>query len=266
VERTICTSHDHQACYGNSIYWYDTCNNQEDLVQSCGYATCSNGPPPECIPITGTCTGDYIFECHGQEGVMIDQSCWLQETKVTCTDTQVCVASENGVACRDQEPCESLPGTILCNNQCVDPLTSRIHCGRCNSPCGQTQLCVDGECELIPGCNVVCDRNEDCNEGEVCINAGSCTISECHAINLIEQNETVAEEIAALMTQGLVQFKRAADVVLLLLAAPEGGGPGTALAERQPSTSKNSGPGTASNARHSYYANGLTLCIVRQHD
>jgi hypothetical protein len=32
-----CTSQDHQACYDNDVYWYDSCNNREDKVEECNH-------------------------------------------------------------------------------------------------------------------------------------------------------------------------------------------------------------------------------------
>ena len=28
-----CTSHSYERCNGNSLYWYDSCGNQQDLAQ-----------------------------------------------------------------------------------------------------------------------------------------------------------------------------------------------------------------------------------------
>ncbi len=47
---SCCTSHDHQACYDNDVYWYDSCNNREEKAQECGAAGCSGG---SCVT-TGT--------------------------------------------------------------------------------------------------------------------------------------------------------------------------------------------------------------------
>ncbi|MBI1866231.1 MAG: PKD domain-containing protein, partial [Candidatus Staskawiczbacteria bacterium] len=39
-----CTANATQRCIGNSIYWYDSCGNQQGLIQTCNYnQTCSNG-------------------------------------------------------------------------------------------------------------------------------------------------------------------------------------------------------------------------------
>jgi len=38
----LCIYHSYQRCNGNSIYWYDSCGNQQDLIQYCSNG-CSNG-------------------------------------------------------------------------------------------------------------------------------------------------------------------------------------------------------------------------------
>ncbi|MBI3631374.1 MAG: PKD domain-containing protein, partial [Candidatus Staskawiczbacteria bacterium] len=39
-----CTANVTQRCVGNAVYWYDSCGNQQGLIQTCSYnQTCSNG-------------------------------------------------------------------------------------------------------------------------------------------------------------------------------------------------------------------------------
>jgi len=50
-----CTSHTSQKCVGNSVYWFDSCNNQQELSQACSAnQTCSNGTcqTNQCVPLT----------------------------------------------------------------------------------------------------------------------------------------------------------------------------------------------------------------------
>lgn len=37
----------------------------------------------------------------------------------------------------------------LCSDECVTVASDRAHCGACDSPCGESELCVSGECELV---------------------------------------------------------------------------------------------------------------------
>jgi len=41
-----CTYHAYKLCVGNSIYWYNSCGNQQDLYYSCGGQTCQYG---QCV-------------------------------------------------------------------------------------------------------------------------------------------------------------------------------------------------------------------------
>src|SRR6185369_463673 len=56
--------------------------------------------------------------------------------------------------CQDDEfcsngNCQCRPGLTSCNGNCTDLLNDRDHCGACNSPCGNNDVCVDGVCQMI---------------------------------------------------------------------------------------------------------------------
>ena len=38
-----CTSHDDYSCYGNDVYWYDSCGVKEDKKEECGYGCTGSG-------------------------------------------------------------------------------------------------------------------------------------------------------------------------------------------------------------------------------
>ncbi|MCX6723362.1 MAG: hypothetical protein NT094_04870, partial [Candidatus Staskawiczbacteria bacterium] len=47
--RQSCTSHDYKSCVGNAVYWFNSCNIQEEQFQACtGNQTCANG---SCVDI-----------------------------------------------------------------------------------------------------------------------------------------------------------------------------------------------------------------------
>jgi hypothetical protein len=46
-----CNSHDHQGCYNDDVYWYDSCNNIEEKVNECGIDEWDNDYK---------CSGDYV--------------------------------------------------------------------------------------------------------------------------------------------------------------------------------------------------------------
>jgi hypothetical protein len=46
-------------------------------------------------------------------------------------------------------------GETVCNGSCVDPMTSELYCGNCNTQCTPTQACLAGTC--VPA-NTSCSR------------------------------------------------------------------------------------------------------------
>jgi hypothetical protein len=94
---------------------------------------------------------------------------------------------------------------MACDDHCIDPLTDWGHCGGCNRACNNDEQCIDGMCEAIAGCVVICNNNHMCRENELCINPGSCTNSECQPVNVLEQNTSVIRELSELLQEGLVQ-------------------------------------------------------------
>lgn len=75
-----CTSHYNQRCVGSSVYWYDSCGNQQELYQYCQYnQTCSNG---YCS--TQNCAYHYATRCYNNAVYWYD-SCWnRQDLYQTC--------------------------------------------------------------------------------------------------------------------------------------------------------------------------------------
>src|SRR3989344_1190247 len=53
-----CVSHIEKKCAGNSVHWYDSCNNQQEVFQTCGAnQTCSGG---QCVT---NCTPHSTKQC-----------------------------------------------------------------------------------------------------------------------------------------------------------------------------------------------------------
>jgi hypothetical protein len=213
----LCVANTQKKCNGNNVTYYDSCGQPGDTIDNCDLnaRTCVevNGVAG-CIEAPRSCSGSYTYECRGpagsQYGVQTDTGCGRTKTTVTCGALQTCTATAGGVSCRDKGLCDDLHGTIQCGQRCVDPLMSRMDCGGCGRQCGRDSQCSKGECTPILGCSVVCDTNAQCGQGEVCINGGDCTKSQCQAVNIIEQNRSTVEEIAAeLTTNGLVRVATA---------------------------------------------------------
>ena len=163
-----CYDHDHQACVGDDIYWYDSCNNQEGWKAACLPGDCSNG---ECLD---ACLG------------------------VTCPDCQVCDPdggdcetdySQNGDSCDPGDYCQNGSCLICASNYCQNHgYSSGAHCdgstlvscaiqGACfevqsSTPC--TYGCVGNACVGCGGfeevcCGGSCDAGLLCSGG-ICVN------------------------------------------------------------------------------------------------
>jgi len=192
-------------CYHDRVYYYDNCGQRRDLHDDCIQKSevCLENPA-RCATPPETCTRNYTYTCRGQEGIRIDQSCGKTVTLVTCAAPAQCSASPSGVACVTPACPPERP--LQCGPRCVDPMTQRTDCGSCNNQCAATEQCVQGSCEPIPGCHVVCDKNTDCGEGYVCVYSGDCTRSECQPVDIITQNATDAAALAhELTTSGLLK-------------------------------------------------------------
>ena len=187
------------ACRGDEIWTLDTCGRYAELVEECDEA-CVENNGAQCAEQPPACNETYTYTCRGQEGWRTDESCGLSELVVTCNDDEECVV-DDGVHCVPTGPCST--DELYCSGRCVNPLTSRTDCGGCGRVCNQDEQCVQGTCQPIPGCVVVCDTNEDCGEGEVCLAGGSCTESRCAAVQpLTVENVTVLTEE---LSEGLVR-------------------------------------------------------------
>lgn len=85
-----CFSHSYQKCSGNSVYWFDSCNNKQDL-----YQTCSSGQ----ICSGNSCQTNYItnYNLHAIKGCVNNNVYWYdslgnqQDLYQNCSTTgQVC--------------------------------------------------------------------------------------------------------------------------------------------------------------------------------
>jgi|SRR3989344_1545013 len=95
--------HSYQKCMGNSVYWFDSYNNQQDLYQTCSSGqTCSNNA---CV--TSTTSTNYIY--HNFKGCINNISYWYDSLGNQQDAYQNC----------------SITGQICSNGQCVgNPTTT----------------------------------------------------------------------------------------------------------------------------------------------
>ena len=212
--KRVCTANAVQKCLNGNVYWYDSCGVKGALATDCAQTqSCvQTTSGANCVDVPPSCAYEYEYECRENEGVRIDTGCGNVTSVRVCGAGMQCVASSKGISCVERDACWNKPGTVWCGDRCVDLSADRLHCGHCTVRCENDEQCVQGGCEPIPGCLIVCDSNADCAAGEVCAYPGDCSRSTCQPINVLEQNETATRELSAtLAATGLVVV----DVVLL---------------------------------------------------
>lgn len=126
-----CTSHHHKACSDSSVYWYDSCDNKQDVYMTCGWAQkCVNA---QCINRCG-------------DGI--------------CDPGDNCGNCQNDCQCGRYERCDGAMCRTYCGNGRCDGDET---CGSCWSDCGCSsgEECVRGRCEKFCG-NGRLDSGEDC--------------------------------------------------------------------------------------------------------
>ena len=134
-----CTSHAYKKCEGNSVYWYNSCNEKEDIYQQCGESkTCSDG---QCVNIACNTNSDC-----GANGYVGDPFCqgnsvYKNYKTYTCLN----------------------PGTASAS--CFNSTQAQLQ-----QTCSQNQTCSNGNCQNI---NIACNQNSDCGTdgwtgGSVC--------------------------------------------------------------------------------------------------
>ena len=123
-----CTSHVSKNCVGNSVYWFNSCNNQEDLFQACtSNQICQNA---QCVNVT--CSTNANCGTNGYIGSPFCQNGDVYKYYRTNT-------------------CNN-PGTA--NSSCSQSDTAQLQ-----TNCTSNQTCSNGQCQNV---NIVCSTNANC--------------------------------------------------------------------------------------------------------
>lgn len=101
------TEHDRTGCYNSNIYWYDSLNQPNDLVQTCNYG-CENS---QCL--SDPCAGYDLCFIYGSIGCSAD----LQKSYV-CQQIGDCLAKMY-TFCGSHKVCDG--GQCVCDHQCYPP-------------------------------------------------------------------------------------------------------------------------------------------------
>ncbi|MBI2108186.1 hypothetical protein HYT54_03605 [Candidatus Woesearchaeota archaeon] len=128
----ICNSHASSICSSGHVYWYDSCNNRQEIKENCGTRGCSDGSCTACTTRTGTVCQD--------SNLMWKNSCdEIESIKQICT--YGCDTSAN--ACN---ACPAEPKETTCSGKCGNTVNN---CGQtvdCGNPCGTSGNVDEYQC------------------------------------------------------------------------------------------------------------------------
>lgn len=104
-----CNYHAYRLCEGNSIYWYDSCGNRQDLYQTChGNQTCKYGQcvysaPPQPSPYVAR----FKVSCYANNLYWYDSNGAINSLYKICADSNACTADTcTGGACANTLKCD----------------------------------------------------------------------------------------------------------------------------------------------------------------
>jgi len=182
----VCTSHALKQCVGNSVYWFNSCNNQEDLFQACtSNQVCQNA---QCVNVTCSinsncgsnryvgspfCQGNNVYQNYrtytcNNPGTA-NSSCSQSDTaqlQTNCTASQTCTSgscTNINIVCSNNSNCGTnrFTGSPFCQGNnvyknyitytCNNPGTANSYCSNSTSAqlkntCTGNQTCTNGSC------------------------------------------------------------------------------------------------------------------------
>ena len=166
-----CTKHFYKACRSGHIYWLDSCDFQEDIVENCSTYGCSGSV---CNPPNHNCG-------NGQ----------CQKPQENCNTCPKDCACKQGSTCNTQKGlCENTTPTHCGNKSCES--AKQENCTTCpqDCTCGNGLICQNGRCTKAPRCgDGQCQTPQEncqnclndclCPEGKICKNAQCVSNSPC---------------------------------------------------------------------------------------
>lgn len=98
-----CTYHAYKLCSGNNVYWFDSCGNQQDLIQTCSgynmvcqYGNCASSYTPAPTP-NPTPINNYIFhyskKCYTGNVYWYDSNGQISGLYKNCSTSNSCMQS-----------------------------------------------------------------------------------------------------------------------------------------------------------------------------
>src|SRR3989344_245739 len=106
---TQCNAYLYKKCSGNSVYWYDACDNKQSLFQACNASqSCQNG---QCVSgqayNQASPASHARTSCYGNDLYWYDSQGMAQDIFKSCTDANSCtVDSCSNEQCRNELRCD----------------------------------------------------------------------------------------------------------------------------------------------------------------
>lgn len=169
-----CQSHASKQCSNGQVYWYNSCNQREEIAIQCNAnEKCENA---QCV---GNCNEGWIGSktC---EGLEVKQQFQLIDCTSEKRTVVVCDVAQNQKC--DNGECVS----NVCN--CPDP-TPWSDClnGKMTRTIYECSASCSSKLEEKPcGCNI----NDQCDENQVCTE-GTCTALKCNSDEVISNHECI---------------------------------------------------------------------------
>lgn len=143
-----CNYHAYKDCIGNSVYWFDSCANPQDLVQNCSdvsqickYGQCAVYYNPAPAP---TYINHYRTSCYNNSLYWYDSLGNLQSLYKSCADVNQCTEDVcSGLKCQNPVKCDGVTCIIGSQDYCNN--CSYTGDGACN--CGETFATAPNDCK-----------------------------------------------------------------------------------------------------------------------
>ncbi len=176
-----CPSHAYKLCVGNNVYWYDGCNNQQDLYISCYGGQVCNSPY-----LYGRCTtyiqpvqpqNNYVVHyrtaCYGDSLYWYDSLGTASGLYKNCEDTNSCTSDIcSGNKCSNTIKCDGSTcpaGSADYNTYCVTtPANNQCGNGLCEPNIGETTAnCLsDYKIDTVGGLSITFFTKQDSNSNQ----------------------------------------------------------------------------------------------------
>ena len=143
-----CTYHAYKDCAGNSVYWFNSCGNSQDLFQNCSgnnqickYGQCSVYYNPAPAPVY---TNHYQINCFNNSLYWYDSAGSIQNLYKNCADANPCTNDIcSSSKCQNPLRCDGATCTIGSQYYCNS--CSSIGDNSCN--CGETTATSPNDCK-----------------------------------------------------------------------------------------------------------------------